>query len=243
MENGVVRLKGAFVPDARRLGAEGDGLRLGLGAMNVGRLSVTARALGIAGEGLRLSRAWTRSRRRGGRPLSENALAAARLRRLETLVARLSAVGARTAAWADAGLELRTESPLAKLFAASAAFEAADLALSLRGARGYETADSQRGRGEKPEPAERLLRDARGLRLVEGPEDALRGAIARRGLELARGRGAARSPGRGALAKRAAALAAEFRAAAWRGGEIPARAYALADEAAAIFGAACAGES
>jgi alkylation response protein AidB-like acyl-CoA dehydrogenase len=243
MENGAVRLRGALVPAARRLGAEGEGLRLGLGAMSAGRLSVAARARGIAGECLRLSRAWARERRRGGRPLGENAAVAERLKRLETLVARLDAVSARTASWSDAGRELRVESALAKLFAAAAAWEAADLALQLRGARGYETADSQRARGERPEPAERLLRDARGLRLIEGPDDALREAVARRGLELARMPRAPRRSRRGPLAARAAALAADFRALARRGGETPARAYALSDEAAQIFGAVCAGES
>ncbi|MBI3566543.1 MAG: hypothetical protein HY079_15215, partial [Elusimicrobia bacterium] len=99
-------------------------------------------------------------------------------------------VSARCAARADAGRDLRTESALAKLFAASAAWEAADLAVQLRGGRGYETADSQRARGEAPEPAERLLRDARGLRLIEGTDDALRWALARRARELA-GRGGA----------------------------------------------------
>ncbi|MBI3566022.1 MAG: acyl-CoA dehydrogenase family protein, partial [Elusimicrobia bacterium] len=43
MENGVLRLRGVVVPDARRLGAEGDGLRLGLAALNAGRLSVVPR--------------------------------------------------------------------------------------------------------------------------------------------------------------------------------------------------------
>ena len=98
---------------------------------------------------------------------------------METAVARLEIVSARMAAWADEGRDLRRESMLAKLFAASAAWEVADLALQLRGGRGYETADSQRARGEKPEPVERLLRDARGLRVIEGSDDALRGAIAR----------------------------------------------------------------
>jgi hypothetical protein len=211
MENGVLRLRGAFVPAGRRLGNAGDGLRLGLAAMNVGRLSVTARALGLARECLRISKAWTRSRRAHGRPLAENSSVAERLARLETLVARLSAVSARTAAWADAGRDLRSESALAKLFAASAAWEAADLALQLRGGRGYETADSQRARGEDPEPVERLLRDARGLRVIEGTDDVLRAALARRGLDLA-----------------------------GRGGELSAAAYARADEAVRRFGEACA---
>ena len=211
MENGVLRLRGVFVPDARRLGAEGDGLRLGLAAMNVGRLSVAPRALGLARECLRVSRAWTRTRRQHGRALAENASVAERLARLETLVARLGAVSVRTAAWADAGRDPRWESSLAKLFAASASWEAADIALQLRGGRGYETADSQRARGEKPEPVERLLRDARGLRVIEGTDDVLRGALARRSLELA-----------------------------GLGGDPPAEAYARADEAVRRFGELCA---
>ena len=210
MENGALRVRGAFVPAARRLGGEGDGLRLGLAAMSAGRLSVAARALGLARECLRVSREWTRTRRQRGRPLAENASVAERLARLETLVARLSGASARTAAWADAGLDLRWTSALAKLFAASAAWEAADVALQLRGGRGYETADSQRARGERPEPVERLLRDARGLRVIEGTDDVLRGALARRALELAR-----------------------------RGGKVPASAYARADEAARLFGELC----
>lgn len=184
MENGVLRLRGARVPDGRRLGEEGDGLRLALSAMNAGRLSLTPRALGLAREALRLSRAWTAARRQRGARLADNPSVAARLERLETLVARLEGVSRRTAAWADAGRGLRTESALAKLFAASAAWEAADLAVQLRGGRGYETADSQRARGERPEPAERLLRDARGLRLIEGTDDALRWALAERRREL-----------------------------------------------------------
>lgn len=212
MENGVLRLRRVLVPDSRRVGAEGEGLRLGLAALDLGRLSVAPRALGLARECLRAAKAWTASRRRHGARLSADASVAGRLRRLESLVSRLAAVSARTAAWADEGRPLRAESALAKLFAASAAWECADLALQLRGGRGYETADSQRARGERPEPVERFLRDARGLRLIEGTDDALRGALARRAMKLD-GRPRAR-PG-----------AAD---------------YARADEAVRLFGEVCA---
>ncbi len=180
MENAVLSFKGVIVPDTRRIGEEGEGLRIGLTAMNVGRLTIAPRALGVARECLRISRAWTSIRRQQGRALSRNASVAARLKRLELLVSRLASVSARTAAWADEGRDLRLESALAKLYSASAAYEAADIALQLRGGRGYETSDSQRARGEKSEPVERLLRDARGLRMIEGTDDVLRGMLARR---------------------------------------------------------------
>ena len=180
MENAVLRFKGVVVPEARRIGAEGEGLKIGLTAMNIGRLSIAPRALGIARECLRISKAWTSRRRQHGRTLAQNASVAERLKRLETIVSRLASVSARTAEWADQGRDLRLESALAKLFSSSAAYEAADIALQLRGGRGYETADSQRGRGEMSEPVERLLRDARGLRVIEGTDDVLRGMLARR---------------------------------------------------------------
>ncbi|MFI5344869.1 MAG: acyl-CoA dehydrogenase family protein [Elusimicrobiota bacterium] len=189
MENAVVRLKGVFVPDARRIGEEGEGLKIGLTAMNTGRLSIAPRALGIARECLRISKKWTASRRQHERRLNLNASVAERLKRLESLVTQLASVSARTAAWADQGRDLRLESALAKLFASSAAWEAADIALQLRGGRGYETADSQRARGEAPEPVERLLRDARGLRVIEGTDDVLRGMLARRIKEKRGGKG------------------------------------------------------
>jgi hypothetical protein len=239
MENGAVRLSGAVVPARRRVGAEGEGLRLALSALSSGRLSVVSRALGIARECRRAARGWALSRRRRGRALASEPAVAARLARLDELVASLEAVDARVALWADSGRDLRAESALAKLFASAAAWEAADAALQLRGARGYETADSQRARGERPEPVERWLRDARGLRLIEGTDDALRAALARRGLELARA-GARPRAGGGPLDRRAAALGSAFRALArGGGGRTPARALELVDEAARLFAAAC----
>jgi alkylation response protein AidB-like acyl-CoA dehydrogenase len=239
LENGVVRLRGVVVPASRRLGAEGDGLRLLLSATSGGRLTIAPRALGLARECLRAAREWAARRRQRGRPLADEPDVAARLRRLDALVGRLEAVSARAAQWADAGKVERTDSALAKLFAAAAAWEAADSAVQLRGGRGYETADSQRARGEAPVPAERWLRDARGLRLIEGTDDALRWAVARRGLELARA--GVRAPrAAGALGRRAALLGAEFRALArGTGAEVPARALELADEAARLLAAAC----
>lgn len=233
--NGVLRLRGVIISDAGRVGADGDGARLLLALLGEGRLTVLPRALGLTRAVRDAARAWMRTRRRRGRALAQEPAVAARLNRLDALVARLESLDAAAAAWSRGGSVGRTESALAKLYAAAAAWEAADTALQLRGARGYETADSQRARGETAVPAERWLRDARGLRLVEGSDDLLRWAVARRGLELARA--GARAPrAAGALGRRAAALAAEFRALGRARGEaVPARALELADEAARIL--------
>jgi alkylation response protein AidB-like acyl-CoA dehydrogenase len=212
MENGSLRLQGVRVPENLRLGGEGEGLRLALGVLTRGRLSVAPRALGIARECLRISLQWARARRQHGVALDAHPVVRARIDRLALIVSRLEAVSARAADLSDSAADVRTQSALVKLFSASAACEAADVALQLRGGRGYETAASQKARGEKPEAVERLFRDARGLRIIEGTEDVLRWMIARRRRELSR----------------KAAVS------------VPAKAYALADAAAERFAAACA---
>jgi alkylation response protein AidB-like acyl-CoA dehydrogenase len=180
MENGVLRFKGAFVPDSRRLGAEGDGPAVVLGALSSGRLTVAPRALGLARACRDASRAWAARRRQFGRRLADLPAPSLMLARLDALVAGLEGLTARAAALGALSEVPRRESMSVKLRAADAAYEAAELAVRLRGPRGYETAASQRARGEAPVPAERWLRDARGLRAIEGSEDVLRAALARR---------------------------------------------------------------
>ena len=65
-ELGTVRLDGVRVPASARLGAEGDGLSLALGALEVMRPTVGAAACGMAARALEETRALVRERKRGG---------------------------------------------------------------------------------------------------------------------------------------------------------------------------------
>ncbi len=164
-----LRLEGARVPAARRMGDEGLGLRIALDALNSGRLGIAACATGLAQAALDEAVAYAAGRSQFGRPIIE-------FQGLEFLLADMAAAveSARAtyleaARRRDRGLPFRRQASIAKLVATDAAMRVTTDAVQVLGGAGY-TRDF---------PVERYMREAKVPQIFEGTNQIQRIVIAR----------------------------------------------------------------
>ena len=167
---GEIAFEGCRVPESCRLGAEGEGMKLGLAALDRLRPTVAAAACGMAGRALEEAVAHVRGRRQFGKPLAEQPLVQEKLARMATDLEASRLLVARAAAAGDGGAaRITLEAAQAKLFATEAAQRIVDDAVQLHGGRGV-LAESV---------VDRLYRSVRALRIYEGTSEIQHLVIAR----------------------------------------------------------------
>jgi alkylation response protein AidB-like acyl-CoA dehydrogenase len=152
------------------LGAEeGTGIRVALGALDDGRMSLAASCTGLAQCALDTMVAYAGKREQFGKPIAGHQLIQARI-----ADAAVDVDAARMLTWRVADLKARGEpyslaAAKAKLFASEASVRAADACVQVHGGYGY--IDEY--------PAGKLLRDARVTTLYEGTSEIQRLIIGR----------------------------------------------------------------
>lgn len=164
-----LRFEDVRIDADRRIGAEGEGLRIALSALDSGRLGIAACGVGLAQAALDEAVAYAKTRTQFGRAIID-------FQGLEFLLADMAAAveSARAtyleaARRRDRGLPFRRQAAIAKLVCTDVAMKVTTDAVQVLGGAGY-TRDF---------PVERYLREAKVLQIFEGTNQIQRLVIGR----------------------------------------------------------------
>ena len=164
-----IRLYDCEIPLDNLLGKEGMGLRIGLAALDTGRIGIAAQAVGISQAALEEAVRYSRQRYQFGVPISKHQAIRMMVADMATRVDAARLMVYRSAVLRDQGRSFSQASAMAKLFASETSSEVTDLAVQIHGGYGF----------SKSYPVERYYRDARVTRIYEGTSEIHRMVIAK----------------------------------------------------------------
>jgi len=164
-----IRLHDCRIPSTNLLGKEGQGLKIGLAALDTGRMGIAAQSTGISQGALDETLRYARQRRQFRVPIERHQAIQAMMADMATFVDASRLMTYRAAAFRDMGRSFSQASAMAKLYASEASCKVTDMAVQIHGGYGY----------SKSYPVERYYRDARVTRIYEGTSEVHRMVIAR----------------------------------------------------------------
>ncbi|MCX7359208.1 MAG: acyl-CoA dehydrogenase family protein [Alphaproteobacteria bacterium] len=166
----IVNFEDCRVPVENRIGPEGEGFKYAMKGLDGGRLNIAACALGGAQDALDRALGYVKERKQFGKRLADFQNTQFVLADMETELAACRSLLHTAARKLDAKAPDATKyCAMAKRFVTDAAFKVADQALQLHGGYGY-LADYE---------VERIVRDLRVHRILEGTNEIMRVIVSR----------------------------------------------------------------
>jgi acyl-CoA synthetase (AMP-forming)/AMP-acid ligase II/alkylation response protein AidB-like acyl-CoA dehydrogenase/acyl carrier protein len=164
MVQNTLILRDAFVPDEAMLLAPGEGMEVGRDAMLFSRLGIGAMCIGGMKRCAQMMARYASRRQIASGALAEHAVSITRLQALTSAVFASEALAYAIARRLDAGAAVPAEAYIAcKATGSELLGEGADWLVQMLGGRGYIESNG----------APQILRDARVLRILEGPTETL----------------------------------------------------------------------
>ncbi|MFE2046742.1 acyl-CoA dehydrogenase family protein [Streptomyces sp. NPDC059477] len=165
----TLRLEDVRVPARRRIGEEGQGLKIAFAGLDRGRLGIAAVGVGLAQGALDHAVRYAQERETFGKPIIEHQGLAFVLADMAAAVQSARATTLAAARLGDQGLPFGSEAAIAKLVATDNAMKVTTDAVQVLGGYGY-TRDF---------PVERYMREAKVMQIFEGTNQIQRLIISR----------------------------------------------------------------
>ena len=162
----------AVVPEKNRLGPEGQGFKIVAGVFNQARVLMAVEAVGVAQSAFDYSLNYAKGRICFGKPIAEFQGVQFQFADMITQIEAARCMVYRAARMIDNGLEIEMIprfASMAKYLATKVAMKVTTEAVEILGGHGY----------TKDHPVERMMRDAKGIQIYEGPSNIQKMIIAK----------------------------------------------------------------
>ena len=156
-----VTFDNCLIPFDHLIGAEGEGYRIALSALEGGRIGIAAQSIGMARSAFEVAVAYAKDRQSFGSAIINHQAVGFRLADCATQIEAARQLTWHAASLRDAGVPCLKEAAMAKLFASEMAEQVCSAALQTLGGYGY-VSDF---------PVERIYRDVRVCQIYEGTSD------------------------------------------------------------------------
>jgi alkylation response protein AidB-like acyl-CoA dehydrogenase len=164
-----ILLDNCEVPAEKRLGEEGQGLKIALSALDGGRIGIAAQAVGLAQGALDESVKYAKQRGAFGKKIADFQAIQWMLADMQTEIEAARMLLYNAAFLKDSGGKMGSAASKAKLYASEMANRVAAKAVQIHGSLGY----------SRETDVERMYRDARVMTIYEGTSEVQRMIIAR----------------------------------------------------------------